>query len=70
MTRYQPDRCASRVCARYLVCTVQMPVLILPAARYVSACGIAWHRREYPVWQAVCGIVPVPAIVPVYWPDE
>ena len=37
---------------------------IVPVARY-SACEIAWHIWEQPA-VAVCGVVPVYAIVPIF----
>ena len=38
----------------------------MPVARY-SACEVAWHRWEKPVLVvAVCGVVPVAAILPVF----
>ena len=37
---------------------------VVPVGRY-GACEIAWHRWE-PPGLAVCGVVPVAAIVPVF----
>ena len=34
---------------------------VVPVARY-SACELAWHSWEYPVWRWLSGVVPVAAI--------
>ena len=52
----------------YITCPLpQRPLSIVPVARY-SACEIGWHRWEQPV-VAVCGVVPVAALVWVFPAD-